>query len=179
MINLAGDKNADQHIARELARSKIELVHGDPQPGEVSASITGRIGEYRFRRAWRYWIVKGLVPLDVARVLYDDPVGVTDVRIAGHCGCPAPGGCETVWFDADGVRLLDFAQKAEAEHFASKPTSILREVGERILAENRFVEVPSAVGRGFVDLYHIDSEVSLRLFADTIRRHLQAGASDA
>lgn len=62
MINLAGDNNADEHIKRELTRSRIDLVQGELQPGEVQASITGRLGDFRFRRAWRYWVVEGPVP---------------------------------------------------------------------------------------------------------------------
>jgi hypothetical protein len=43
-----------------------------------------------FCRAWYYWIVTGFVPLHVAEELYADPIGKKDVRVSGHCGCPAP-----------------------------------------------------------------------------------------
>lgn len=177
MRNLAGDEHADKCILNELVRSRIEPVHGGIQPGEVAASITGRLGEYRFRRAWRYWVVEGLVPIEVARELYADPVGVTDIRVSGHCGCPSPDD-QAIWFDKDGTRLLGMNQKAEADQYAQSKSEELRRVAWRILAENRFVEDPSAVGRGFIDLYHIDSEVGLRLFLDTIKRY-QATAEAA
>lgn len=34
-----------------------------------------------------------------------------------------------------------------------------------------FAEDRAAAGQAFVECYHIDTEVGLRLFADTLRRH--------
>ena len=43
-----------------------------------------------FTRGWYYWRVSGFIPLPIAEILYEDPVGRKDVRVAGHCGCPPP-----------------------------------------------------------------------------------------
>jgi hypothetical protein len=90
MMNLAGLPNPDPVIERELTRCRIEVVRGETSKGEVATSLTGRLGPFTFRRAWYYWIVSGRVPLAVADELYADPVGVTDVRVGGDCGCPDP-----------------------------------------------------------------------------------------
>ena len=126
MQNLAGSDRADKIIEQELNRSHISIVrHDELRGGEVPTHFTGELsreGEtaFEFERAWYYWMVSGNVPLAVAQELYDDPVGRTDVRVVGHCGCPPP------------------------------------EKWER---------------NGFIDSYHIDSEVGLRFFVDTLRRH--------
>lgn len=129
MKNLAGNKDCDVEIRRELTRCRIPIIEGERSTGEVPASLTGKLGEFTFRRAWYYWVVTGGVPLSVAQEMYDDPVGREDVRVDGHCGCPAPEG---VAFESDLVRLTK---------------------------------------RAVVELYHIDSEIGLRLFVDTIRKY--------
>ncbi len=89
MRNLAGDERANESITDELEAAGIERVAID-RHGEVPATIGGRLGAFTFRRAWYYWMVEGPMPLEVARRLYADPIGVADVRVAGHCGCPPP-----------------------------------------------------------------------------------------
>lgn len=123
MKNLAGNKDCDLFVADELRRARIESGECVCQTGEVPSLLQGNIGEIRFLRAWTYWTARGPVPISIARQLYADPVGMTDVRVAGHCGCPAP---EAPW-----TELID--------------------------------------GEEFVTSYHIDTEVGLRLFADTLR----------
>jgi len=90
MLNLAGRDDCDQYIVEELVCVKIKVVRGERMAGEVPASITGILGPFVFERRWAYWAVKGPMPLRVAEELYADPIGKTDIRIAGHCGCPAP-----------------------------------------------------------------------------------------
>src|SRR3990167_10404866 len=91
MINLAGRADCDEYIRLELSRCGIEIVkHPEPCLGEVASKLTGKLGNFTFERAWYYWMVKGLVPLEVAKILYEIPVGKTDIRVAGHCACPPP-----------------------------------------------------------------------------------------
>jgi hypothetical protein len=172
MINLAGHADPDPIVERELVRCRIEAVRGERSKGEVGTSITGRLGAgFTFKRAWRYWVASGPVPLDVADELYADPVGREDVRVAGHCGCPAPRDHGVTWYGGDGVRLLETGEREELLRYLASGSQGMKESAARMLDDCRFVDDPAAVGRGFVELYHIDSEVGLRLFADTIRRH--------
>lgn len=124
MLNLAGRGNCDEVIRRELTRARIPVVEVARVNREVAYSVMGKLGNLEFTRAWSYWVVSGPVPLNVALELYADPVGVTDIRVAGHAGCPSPAD----W--------------------------------SRTTASGRFVET-----------YHIDTEVGLRIFVDTIRAH--------
>lgn len=91
MRNLAGNTDCDLWISEELRRSMIPIESYTPDRRyEVPSLLIGRLGAITFRRAWTYWIATGPVPLDVAYRLYEDPIGRTDIRVEGHCGCPAP-----------------------------------------------------------------------------------------
>lgn len=90
MKNLAGNEHCDSYIAEELRRARIPSEPFDGRPGEVPTKLQGRIGPIVFRRFWTYWVARGPVPIETARALYDDPVGKTDIRVAGHCECPPP-----------------------------------------------------------------------------------------
>lgn len=128
MQNLAGRKDCDQFIEQELKRSRIDIVRHDEQiRGEVPALLTGKLGPFMFVRAWYYWMVRGPVPLVVAKEIQADPVG-GDIRVAGMSGGDAP----ERWLSS--VVMKGRRQKC-------------------------------------VTNYDIDSEVGLRLFADTIKKH--------
>jgi hypothetical protein len=116
MKNLAGDKDCDRAIRRELERARIGMAEGEREPGEVPATITGTLLGWKFTRAWYYWVARiergpGLSPHEATK-LYYDPVGREDIRVAGCAGNRMP--------------------------------------------------------TGYVDVYHIDSEVGLRIFADAL-----------
>lgn len=104
MRNLAGNKECDAVIAEELRRSMIPSVPYDGRLEEVPSRLRGELGDITFARAWYYWTAHGTVPIEVARKLYDDPIGRTDIRVAGHCGCPPP---EPPWTEViDGVEVV-------------------------------------------------------------------------
>lgn len=105
MKNLAGVIKADENIREELSLAGIELVQGERSSGEVPYSITGKLGDWKFARAWYYWRTfapegKGL-PLEVAAYLHGKKYPHTEeretdtiygqvIRVVGHCGCPHP-----------------------------------------------------------------------------------------
>jgi len=105
MRNLAGNKECDVHIAEELRRSMIPSEPRDPDRyTEVPSRLLGRLGQITFERAWTCWVTRGPVPLGIAWWLYHDPIGRTDIRVAGHAGCPAP---EMPWIEViDGVSYV-------------------------------------------------------------------------
>ena len=118
--NLAGNKDCDLWIVEELIRSMIPAEQYTGSPGEVPSQLMGRLGLITFRRFWTYWVATGPVPLDVARRLYDDPVGRTDVRVAGHYGCPPP---KAPW-----LKTVDGVECVTSYHIDS-------EVGLRLFAD--------------------------------------------
>ena len=167
MENLARNKDCDKFIKLELKRSRIDVIHGMRRKSEVPTSITGKLGPFTFERAWYYWVVSGPVPLAVAKELYGDPVGATDIRVAGHCGCPPPKRPWITVITLDGRHVIDSQERERIEKLFRNVVD--REEFER---DNVFSDHIAAVGaQEFVMSYHIDSEIGLRLFADTIRKH--------
>lgn len=161
-MNLAGREDADRHVRRELEIARINVVEGEPLTGEVPTTLTGELGGITFRRAWYYWVASGPVPISIARRLYDDPCGVTDIRVAGHCGCPAPEAPWTKWLTPDGREVIATQEEERIVH--------VREMFDNpdIGADYVFSDDPESMAAEYVDTYHIDSEVGLRLFADAL-----------
>jgi len=158
LTNLAGHKDPDKIIRWELERAMIEAVSCPSSTGEVKYSVMGKMsGGFEFTRAWTYWVVDGLVPIEIAVKLYADPVGREDIRVAGHCGCPPPAEPWVTWLDDDGKKVIPAEEKANFEAMRLEVPSYIR-----FDAEPRLF-------KPYVTSYHIDSEVGLRIFADTLR----------
>jgi hypothetical protein len=166
MQNLAGNKDCDRVIERELsiARINIKKVEPDPVHHEVPYTLEGELGKFTFHRAWYYWVAKGPMPLKNALELYADPAGAHDVRVAGHCGCPPPEAPWITWRDNEGNELIQMNQKAKIDEYLAKGFINPEQMKGQVFSEH------PEKGHGFVDSYHIDSEVGLRLFADMIRK---------
>jgi hypothetical protein len=163
MRNLAGDKHSDAWCALELREAGIDMVLVDEPYGEPRTRVTGTLGGITFRRAWCYWIAQGCVPLDVAQRLYADPIGRTDVRVAGHCGCPPPEEWAK-WFDGDEAVCIDpdGSQERECRRLVQRSKLLRAEDVPRFAATTDGLQA-------YVTSYHIDSAAGLRLFADAIR----------
>lgn len=86
MRNLAGVPECDRYIVEELRRARIDTALYDGRLCEVPSLLQGSLGGITFRRAWTYYIAMGKVPIAVARTLYADPVGSTDIRAGGYSG---------------------------------------------------------------------------------------------
>ncbi|HEY2509492.1 MAG TPA: hypothetical protein VGI39_01430 [Polyangiaceae bacterium] len=171
MRNLAGSPDCDHYIDAELSRAKIDLVHHDAMAdAEVRSSITGRLGAFSFKRAWRYYIASGPFPLDVAERLYiAERAWRSDVRAGGHCACPEPR-TQATYFDADGKQRVSRAEEADFMAFAARGDGIGAHIREAIKTLV-FVEDPAAgAHRSIVDTFHIDSELGLWLFADAVEK---------
>lgn len=135
---------------------------------------TGLLGDLTITKSgsrW-YYLVEGRVPLELANQLYDDPVGRTDIRVACHCMCPPPAEWAT-WYAPSGRKIVGLDQQDECLRYVNSSSEYMRGVAERLLQELDFAEDPSAVpgAEGFVESYHVDSEVGLRVFSDYRRAY--------
>lgn len=121
MKNLAGNRECDVYIEHELKRARIAIERVElPERSEVPYRMIGRLGPIEFRRYWAYWVANGPVPIEIAHRLYADPVGRTDIRVDGHCGCPEP---EPPW-----TEIIDGAEYVMTYHIDS-------EIGLRVFAD--------------------------------------------
>jgi len=106
MKNLAGRADCDGYIKDELARARINVVTLDEhRQAEVPARITGKLGRFTFTRAWYYWVAKGAMPINVARILLDDSEGKVSVRVDGYAG-----NCSHEWLDKKAARGERFVE---------------------------------------------------------------------
>ena len=168
MRNLAGDPQATEICTSELTRCRIPIVPAD-NVGEAPTTVMGRFGDkYTFRRAWYYWVVTGKVPLAVAQQLYAHPVAKA-IRVAGHCGCPAPEDPWLVYYDGTGRQVLDIKEQAQFEKLAADGSSeTAQRVGKEGLVEYRF-EADRTPFAAYVENYHIDSELGLYVFVEHLK----------
>lgn len=183
--NLAGRpiEECNEIITNELhlARINISKLY-NPQVGEVSTNFAGKLPSSRtpyapkgvnLRRAWRYWIITGKIMLSAAHFLYDDPAGRYDVRVCGHCGCPKPEDPWITYYNKKtGRKVLNLENKKEYEKFANSQTSILKDIGEAGLKNHEFDDDrlnKFYLYDAFIESYHIDSQVGLRVFSDVVQ----------
>jgi len=177
MINLAGNKDADKHIKEELYLAGIEAVSENTR-GEVPYTIAGRIGHWRFHRAWYYWVASverkedGL-PLEVAMKLHNTPNPADDkkvlgisIRSGGHCGCPTPDeyGAQPIYNEELDEQLLKLGYKKEYSKILDKEYISIN-VGE----VSKLCNEGKLTVERYVDCYHIDDQIGLLEFAKTIK----------
>ena len=101
MKNLAGNVDCNADIERELLEAGIKVVEEIPkQTREVPWRVVGTLRGWRFVRAWYYWMVEtkyNSLPMDIAKDLHQK--WGQEVRVDGHCGCPAPN----EWWGEEGT----------------------------------------------------------------------------
>lgn len=168
MQNLAGDLCADLAIRDELRCARIPEVMGPRSKGEVSTCLTGKLGDFTFTRAWTYWVVAGPLPHDLALKLYGDPAGARDIRVGGFAGglSPEQWGGYVQWVMPDGTHVLSTDLEVANLKFEADHPNLPAEV------RLAYSDDPASIGASaFVKSYHIDTELGLRLFADTLRTH--------
>ena len=168
MINLAGNKQADERIQEELNLANIDLVKGDINVGEVPYTITGKLGNWIFKRAWSYWIArapdgKGLT-LEIASSMHEQDYPITElnqpkkygeiIRVTGNCTSPHPNR----WALPSEIEMDVWSKTLENDW---------REISYGNLA--KLCNEGSIPGQRFVNLYHIDTQLGLNELSRVIR----------
>lgn len=171
--NLAENKGCDPIISGELAKAGItEISLPSRMISEVPASKIGLLIKdnkpvFQFTRAWYYWVAEGEVPLEIAKELWNNPIGKKDVRTAGFAGNTNPDGVWLKHYDSDGIELKSFKELEDAKswdaYYNSDFAGILQE-------KYKFVYDPrTEAARSVINLYHIDSQEGLNLFVSKLR----------
>lgn len=99
------------------------------EQSEVPSKVVGQFGMWGFKRAWYYWAAEGPgLPVEIAEKLHASHG--SQVRVAGHCGCPSPRewfkgfGVDSYHIDGpDGLRALVDALRSVYDP-ANDPTTI-------------------------------------------------------
>jgi len=166
VLNLAGVARCTDTVVAELSEAGVPYLElPSALDLEVRSKVVGLLGEFRFHRAWCYWVVEGPVPKAMAEELYADPIGKEAVRVDGDCTCPPPEK-HLVYLDASGTRLC---ARADMEKYNSTSMAALvaKQEAQGVF---RIVDDPAKEGAAVVECYHIDSQAGLNLFAHTLRK---------
>lgn len=101
MINLAKKKYVlvDPVIIDELELAGVACIRTKLNQGEVSCTITGKLGRFSFTRLWNYWIARGSnAPLYFSEEFYyDSEIGKRDIWINGSNNEEPPKGVICEW----------------------------------------------------------------------------------
>lgn len=153
-INLAGKHDCDDYILRELEKAGIHESFYGRTNGEVPYSYIGRLNGFVFKRAWRYWIVEGAMPLKTAEYIYKN-FSRLGIRVGGDgCNVEPSIYAEPIGLDKKVKILLDKHKKHELT---------LEQV------EIEIQKIKENSKRLYVMSYHIDTVDGLKVFADTIK----------
>ena len=160
-------KALDRAIARSLERAGIEVARLSQAWGNPASQLRGRLGPIEFARALSGWTASGPLPLAVARALYKHPVARSETRVGGRVDQPPPEGPWVVWYTADGERVYPVHLQARFREVSEQSPGLLRMSPSAI-----FHDEPARIGATpYIDLYAIDSEDGLRVFASVLRAH--------
>lgn len=116
-----------------------------------------------------YWIVNGRIPLELAKLLYELPLR-SRIRVAGHCEAPPPEEPWITWYcQSTGKKLLLMAERTEVIKARDSDSSMMRQIGQKILDECLFSDERASIGNGFIETYHIDGDEALAQFLECCR----------
>lgn len=124
-----------------------------------------KLGDFVISFYHYYYTVEGLVPLNVANELYRNRIGRTDIRVAGHCGCPPPRKWQEKF--KDGKRAI--TQKEYEKILGFECGKNWKETVESkyvSLSDEEYEAAPS-----YITSYHIDSELGMYIFLQTLSKY--------
>lgn len=143
------------------------------EPRNVNGRPFARLGDFEFTHQNYYTVVDGKVPLAVAEELYSTLVGKQDIRVAGHCGCPPPKEWLTR-FDPNGKIAINNTESDKVRAAIASKSGVA-EIYEAALADGKYVLTDSEEQYNsypaFITTYHIDSELGLYIFIQTLKQH--------
>lgn len=182
MENLAGHSDPDSIIEQELFVVGIEPCYGPRSTSEVTTRVSGKLAAdadiiFTFTRAWRYWVVKGVMPLLLAKDIYKHKYGRKACRAGGHCASPPPEEQVTYIHTPDG-RKVEILNDSTRENFRKLDqgeiesdffVEVLTKVRKEVLYVDSVEERNKLSTYAYVDTYHIDTLAGLKLFVDTIK----------
>jgi hypothetical protein len=157
----------------------INVVQDDVHH-EVPYTIMGQIGNWKFTRAWYYWVArvedeKDGLPLDIATELHERTNPIIDcnfgqsIRSGGHCGCPSPAeyGAQPIYDEKFYDQLKKLGYKEEYSEILKK-SYVPISYGE----VSKLCNEGKLVVERYVDCYHIDDIIGLKEFANTLKNSM-------
>ena len=177
MINLAGNKDADKHIKEELYLAGVEQVPAIAM-GEVPYTIEGRVGHWKLKRAWYYWVATVELRSDGLKLkdaleLHNKPNPINpnknlgqSIRSGGDAGCPSPNGytAQPIYDEALEEKLMALGYEQVYSDILKRKYVPISMGDMGLLCTEGKLDVER-----YVDCYHIDDQIGLLEFAKTIK----------
>jgi hypothetical protein len=173
LADVVSNSDKKKVIAYELERCSIPRVRV-PTPGNNRAfEMIGQLGSFKFTRYAIHWAVTGLMPMEIADELEADPVGKDDIHVVGHPLC----GWHGLWPSLRYAPHLLVPE--ELPYLTDEDKQALQEFAQTYVSwevPDGWYAVPpdrakSLGARPYITGYRIDSEVGLRVFAETLFKH--------
>ena len=158
MENLARceyDAEADKKVKEELLTAGIPILELGVMDREVKTRYIGILNGFVFQRAWCYWVVKGNMPLQYAKILYEKHSDLM-IRANGDCSNPHP---ERSSCNKDFDKLCQSYIEKYQKHEIS---------GEEL---NRIGKELEAQGEQVIRMYHVDTQPGLCRLSEMIRKN--------
>lgn len=158
MRNLASHEFNSEYnraVYDELTEAGIPIVNVGRLDNEVKTNYIGMLNGFVFIRAWYYWVVKGWMPLEHAKYLYENYKDL-QIRASGDAGNPDPESCSEC---KDSKTLA----KNALDRVRAKEMTMEEANAEYML---RIKE-----GEQFIDMYHIDTQAGLNRFVEVIKNN--------
>lgn len=141
------EPDADKKVKEELTAAGIPVLSlMNSADGEVKTYYIGLLNGFIFQRAWKYWVVKGNMPLDVAEYIYYNHKEL-EIRAAGDAGNPNP---------------RDFAVDPIYKKYCREQYKNGKNPDK---TKKEYQYNPR-----YIQMYHIDTEEGLKVFADTVKK---------
>ncbi len=154
---------------RDLIRDTTRLFDRCGIPNKVvNQGVLGRLGVFDFTFRNYYTVVDGKLPLEIANELYNDNFK-GDIRSGGDCGCREP----STWACAYNGEIIVVTPKetANVKEGIAKGSDMMKSFAANPKYQLCESETEYATYPRYVDTYHIDTELGLYIFVQTLRKH--------
>lgn len=147
--------NADvnNQVKQELQIAGIPCANVGRLEGEVRTCYVGILNGFVFTREWTYWVVKGNMPLEYAKQIYDRYFDLL-IRADGHCDNIPPEKC------------------AQNKDFNKEFQPYKRKFYNKEISAKEYYDMIEQIlnkGEQVVKTYHIDTQLGLCKFAEFIK----------
>ncbi len=133
-------------------------------PTESTYMVVATLKNWTFKNSHNYYVMAdGVIPLVLAEELHQHRVAKSDIRCAGHCGCPEPA-TQAHWLTPAGQHIQPIAEEAKFKSLFSDHKDFNWDA-------TVFSDDPASLGEQYIYSYHIDSELGLYLFVEFIKTH--------
>ncbi len=190
MKNLAGVKDCDKDIRKELNKAQAEIKEVYDNKSEVPYNLIGVVGDWELRRLWYYWSARPIegksngLPLDIALEMHNKKYPsemFEDCNIEIYGSAIRAGGDGSARSPHEGYASQPIYNKEFIDECRALGVKIVSQksmgIGEdeKEYPELNYGQISDLCNEGkikskrYVDCYHIDTQEGLNEFVRVIK----------